>query len=107
MSEIYLRIKADVGDADYLYSFNKLDKADVKLIEELATVMKEYGAQNRYKHNWDEEAVEVYKTKYNIPQDTIELVSECLPYLDNHEVHSINKFAFVEVDTTRTLTVKI
>lgn len=84
---IEMRIKADVNDADYINSTNRIDSLEeyLKLLE-IANKIDSYSGRN----NWED--CNKYLTK-----DERELISEYLPYMDNEEIHTIECISFTIV----------
>ena len=81
---IEIAIKADVNDADYINSTNRIDSIQ-EYLELLDISNKIYSYNGR--HNWEK------SSKY-LTDNEIDAISEYLPYMDNEEIHTIESISF-------------
>ena len=81
---IEIAIKADVNDADYINSTNRIDSIkDYLKLSEIASKINSYKARSNWENSSD------YLT-----DDEIDEISEYLPYMDNEEIHTIESISF-------------
>ena len=81
---IEIRIKADVNDADYINSTNKVDSIqEYMALSAIACKIDSYTGR----HNWEN------SYKY-LSEEECELISKYLPYMDNEEIHTIDGIYF-------------
>ena len=93
MSQLYLRIKADYNDADYVTNFCKISKED---LDELKPIIKIIQAQCH--HNWPqlEGVSDLYKNKLTEDQiENFESVIPCNP--EGDFIHTIKEIFVYEV----------
>ena len=81
---IEIAIKADVNDADYINSTNRIDSIkDYLKLSEIDSKINLY----KGRHNWE-------NSSDYLNDDEIDEISEYLPYLDNEEIHTIESISF-------------
>lgn len=103
MSELYVYVKADSNDADYVTTFEKVSTCEeLDLINRVANAVAK-DPEHRWFTNerWDplegNDPVEIYKDY--LSEDDVDLFNECyIPY-DEYGIHTIEEIKLLHIES--------